>query len=57
MRPKIYLDQRQKEAYKMAKKEKEIKVDVTFTEGYQKRFTEACLKQLKNSPLEIRKRA
>lgn len=41
----------------MAKKEKEIKVDVTFTEGYQKRFTEACLKQLKNSPLEIRKRA
>lgn len=41
----------------MAKKEKEIKVDVTFTEGYQRRFTEACLKQLKNRPLETRKRA
>ena len=26
---------------------KEIKVKVTFTEGYQKRFTEACLEVLK----------
>lgn len=24
-------------------KPKDIKVEVTFTEGYQKRFTEACL--------------
>lgn len=26
---------------------KEIKVRVTFTEGYQKRFTEACLEVLR----------
>lgn len=26
--------------------QKEIKVEVTFTEGYQKRFTEACLEVL-----------
>lgn len=25
---------------------KEIKVEVTYTEGYEKRFTEACLKQI-----------
>lgn len=27
--------------------QKDIKVEVTFTEGYQKRFTEACLEVLK----------
>lgn len=29
-------------------KPEEIKVKVTFTEGYEKRFTEACLNQLRN---------
>lgn len=28
-------------------KVKDIKVKVTYTEGYQKRFTEACLEVLK----------
>lgn len=28
------------------KKQKEIQVEVTFTEGYERRFTEACLKQI-----------
>lgn len=27
-------------------KKNEIKVEVTLTEGYEKRFTEACLQQL-----------
>ena len=27
-------------------KEKEINVKVTYTEGYEKRFTEACIKQI-----------
>lgn len=27
-------------------KEIDVKVEVTLTEGYQKRFTEACLKQI-----------
>lgn len=27
-------------------KGKEIKVEVEFTDGYEKRFTEACLKQI-----------
>lgn len=29
-------------------KKREIKVEVTFTEGYEKRYTEACLKQIAN---------
>ncbi|MEW4411564.1 hypothetical protein [Clostridium sp. AN503] len=29
-------------------KAQDIKVNVTFTEGYQQRFTEACLRQLRN---------
>lgn len=29
------------------KKEVKVKVNVVFTDGYQKRFTEACLKALK----------
>ena len=29
------------------KKEPEVKVEVTYTEGYEKRYTEACLKQLR----------
>lgn len=29
------------------KMKKEIKVQVTYSEGYQKRFTEACLKVIK----------
>ena len=28
---------------------KEIKMEVTFTDGYEKRFTEACLKQMGTS--------
>lgn len=28
---------------------KEIKMEVTFTDGYEKRFTEACLKQMGRS--------
>lgn len=28
-------------------KQQEIKVKVEFTEGYEKRFTEACLQQLR----------
>ena len=28
---------------------KEIKMEVTFTDGYEKRFTEACLKQMGKS--------
>jgi len=28
-------------------KPKDIKLKVTYTEGYQQRFTEACLKQLR----------
>ena len=36
-------------------KEKDIKVKVTYTEGYQKRFTEACLEVLKRR--ELRNRA
>ena len=27
----------------MSKQKREIKVEVTYTEGYEKRFTEACL--------------
>lgn len=30
----------------MAKKKEDIKVKVIFTEGYEKRYTEACLKVL-----------
>ena len=26
---------------------KEIKMEVTYTEGYERRFTEACLKQIR----------
>lgn len=29
------------------KKKEEIKIEVRYTEGYEKRFTEACLKQLR----------
>ena len=32
-------------------KEKEVKVKVEFTEGYQKRYTEACLEQLRKREL------
>lgn len=32
----------------MAKQKKEVKLKVTFTEGYEQRFTQACLKQLEN---------
>lgn len=31
---------------------KEIKVQVTYSEGYQKRFTEACLKVIKKRELK-----
>ncbi len=43
-------------------KDQEIKVEVTYTDGYEKRFTEACLRQLKKrqeraeSEAEIAKR-
>lgn len=40
----------------MKKAEEDIKVVVTFSEGYQTRFTEACLEQLKkreeNNPMK-----
>ena len=32
-------------------REKEVKVKVEFTEGYQKRYTEACLEQLRKREL------
>ena len=32
---------------KVKKMKKEIKVQVTYSEGYQKRFTEACLNVIK----------
>ena len=32
----------------MKNQEPEIKIEVTFTEGYQTRFTEACIKQIDN---------
>ena len=35
-------------------KEKDIKVKVTYTEGYKKRFTEACLEVLKRRELKNR---
>lgn len=28
------------------KKQKEIQVEITYTEGYERRFTEACLRQI-----------
>ncbi len=40
----------------MAKK-KEIKVQVQFTEGYEKRFTEACLEQLRRRELAKQREA
>lgn len=33
-------------------KEQDIKVSVTFTDGYQKRYTEACLRQLQRREKE-----
>lgn len=39
----------------MSKQKREIKVEVTYTEGYEKRFTEACLKQLRIAEKEKNK--
>ena len=39
----------------MARKEKTVKVEITFTEGYEKRFTEAILKIFKKRELQKEK--
>lgn len=38
-------------------KAEDIKVKVNFTEGYQKRFTEACLKQLEKREKSLKEKA